>query len=55
MNLADGLFTLTQLTDLPELTHKPTLLDTSKTALRTKTYMWVNKVSRGEPGDACRA
>ena len=42
VNLADG--SLTQLTDLPELTREPTLLDTSKNPLREEAYMWVNKV-----------
>ena len=42
VDLADG--SLTQLTDLPELTREPTLLDTSKNPLREEAYMWVNKV-----------
>jgi oligogalacturonide lyase len=42
VDLLDG--TLTQLTDLTELTRKPTLLDTSKNPAREEAYLWANKV-----------
>ncbi|MDH7487316.1 MAG: oligogalacturonate lyase family protein [Anaerolineae bacterium] len=42
VNLLDG--TLTQLTDLQELTREPTLLDTSKNPVREEAYLWVNRV-----------
>ena len=42
VDLDDG--TLTQLTDLPELTREPTLLDTSKNPVREEAYLWANRV-----------
>ena len=42
VDLLDG--GLTQLTDLPELIRKPTLLDTSKNPVREEAYFWANRV-----------
>lgn len=42
VDLLDG--SLTQLTDLPDLVRKPTLLDTSKNPVREEAYLWANRV-----------